>query len=145
MKKTDPPIIVEEIFKSSLPLVWAALTEHEQMLKWYFDNIEDFKAEVGFETTFKTPSGDRVFTHQWRVTEVIPLQKISYQWNYAEYAGDSVISFELFEKEKDVRLQVTVDVLEDFPSDIPEFKRESCIGGWQYFIGQQLKQYLDTL
>ncbi len=30
----------------------------------------------------------------------------------------------------------------DFPDDVPEFERESCLGGRQYFIGQALKAYL---
>jgi hypothetical protein len=38
---------------------------------------------------------------------------------------------------------LTVEVLEDFPDDIPEFRRESCIGGWNYFINHRLKEYLD--
>ena len=39
-------------------------------------------------------------------------------------------------------LRVIVTVLEDFPDNIPEFETESCRMGWQYFLGQQLKEFL---
>lgn len=39
---------------------------------------------------------------------------------------------------------VTNEGLESFPPHIPEFKRESCEGGWTYFINQRLKEYLDA-
>jgi hypothetical protein len=34
-------------------------------------------------------------------------------------------------------------ITEDYPSDVPEFKRESCIGGWNYFLGEMLKGFLE--
>jgi hypothetical protein len=40
------------------------------------------------------------------------------------------------------KLTLSVEVQEDFPESIPEFKRESCIGGWNYFINNRLKEYL---
>jgi len=33
-------------------------------------------------------------------------------------------------------------VLEDFPQDIPEFKRESGLAGWTYLILESLQKYL---
>jgi hypothetical protein len=38
---------------------------------------------------------------------------------------------------------VTTKVIEDFPNDIPEFARESCIGGWNYFIKERLDKFLN--
>jgi len=145
MKINDEPIVVEQTFNSSLSDVWNAITELDQMHKWYFDNIPAFKAEVGFETEFIIENEGRVFPHKWKITEVVPLKKIAYSWNFEGYSGSSISEFELF-KEKDlVKLRLTVIVLEDFPENIPEFKRESCIGGWNYFINQRLKEYLETL
>jgi hypothetical protein len=34
-------------------------------------------------------------------------------------------------------------VRETFPDDIPEFRRDSCIGGWEYLIQKSLKEYLE--
>jgi len=75
---------------------------------------------------------------------VVPQAEISYSWRYAEYPGKSILTFSLLPAQQQVKLKVVVDVVEDFPQDIPEFKRESCIGGWNYFIGERLTGYLST-
>lgn len=77
--------------------------------------------------------------HQGRVTEVVPLKKIAYNWKFDDYQGDSFVTFELSGQDDTTKLTLTVIVAEDFP----EFKRESCIGSWDYFIKQRLKEYLE--
>ncbi len=63
-------------------------------------------------------------------------------WRYKEYSGDPFVTFELFENENYVQLRLVAEIIRSFPSDIPEFTRESCIGGWEYFIKSSLKEYL---
>ena len=142
MKKTAPPIIVSVNLDSSKEILWGAITEPAQMKKWFFENIPDFQAHIGFETSFVVENEGRTFTHQWKITEVIPQQSITYSWRYAEYPGDSFVTFVIEEVDGQVRLSVRCDVIEDFPDSIPEFRRESCIGGWEYFLGERLKAYL---
>jgi len=136
------PIVVEEVFKSSIEDVWNAITRHDLMIRWFFENIPDFRAEVGFETRFNIVSGGRDFLHVWRVTEAIPLKKIVYNWTFEGYAGSADLSMELFEENDNIRLVVTSTPIESFPQDIPEFKRESGLDGWNYFIKQRLKEFL---
>ena len=143
MKKGDEPIIVEEIYQVPLEKVWSALTDIEEMKQWYFDNIPAFRPEVGFETQFDVKSEDRVFPHQWRVTEVLPPQMITYTWKFDGYEGDSFVSFELFDQKEATKLKLTVQILESFPQDIPEFTRESCIAGWSFFLKERLKEFLE--
>ena len=76
---------------------------------------------------------------------MVPLHKITYRWRYNEYSGDSFVKFELNEKVGSTLLKVSTEVIADFPDDIPEFKRESAVQGWNYFIGNQLKAYLERL
>ncbi len=144
MKKTDEPIVVEEIYDVSIERVWGAITELEQMLKWYFNNIPAFEARVGFVTAFDIHNEGRLFRHHWEVTEVIPHKQLKYNWTFDGYEGGSFSNFELFEEGDKTRLKLSCVVLEDFPEDIPEFKRESCIGGWNYFLKDALKKYLDS-
>lgn len=143
MKRTDTPIVVEQVFKTSINKLWNAVSNLDEMKAWYFDNIDAFKPELGIRSEFAVSVEDRVFTHLWEVTEVVPLQKLTYNWKYKEYPGDSFVTFELFEEGNLVKLKLQVDVVEDFPDDVPEFTRESCVQGWNYFIGQRLKNYLD--
>ena len=143
MKKKDPPIIVEQDFTVTTSELWNALTDLRLMKKWYFENIPDFKPVVGFETKFSILSDEKEFIHLWKITEVIQYKKISYNWKYENYPGNSDVVFELFDEGDIVLLKVTVLVYEDFPDEIPEFKRESCISGWNYFIKERLKNYFE--
>ena len=94
MRKNDEPIIVEQTFNTSIDTVWNSITEIDQMRQWYFENIPSFKPEVGFETQFNVQSQDRNFLHMWKVTEVVPLKMIIYNWKYEGYPGDSFVVFE---------------------------------------------------
>jgi len=73
----------------------------------------------------------------------VPKQKITYNWKYKEYPGDSFVTFQLINDKNCVKLKLTTEVIENFPDDIPEFKRESCIGGWNYYIKERLKEFLE--
>ncbi len=142
MRKGDPPVVVEQSFGASVETVWNAITDVDQMRRWYFENIPAFKPEIGFETQFTVQSQGRDFPHLWKVTEVVPLQKIEYNWKYDGYPGDSFVVFELFEQNDLTKLRLTTRVVESFPEDIPEFKRESCMDGWTYLINQSLRDFL---
>ena len=145
MQNTEEPIIIEQTFKTSLNNVWNAISDPEEMKIWFFKNIVSFKPEVGFETQFEVNVEDRKFTHLWKITEVIPFQKITYNWKYKEYPGDSLVTFELIDEISHVKLRVTHKVVKNFPSDIPEFKRENGIEGWNYFIKNNLIEYLEAM
>lgn len=142
MKTKDQPVVVEQLFNKPIQVVWKAITQHDQMIQWFFDNIPDFRPEVGFKTQFNVEAPSRNFLHLWEVTEVIPNKKIVTNWKYEGVAGDSFVTFELFEQGSRTKLIASTQVVEDFDDNIPEFKRESCFGGWNYFIKQKLKEYL---
>ena len=138
----NEPIIVEQLLHSSTIEVWEAITQKNQMIQWFFDNIPDFRPDLGFKTEFIVKSTDRRFTHLWEIIEIIPYTKIAYSWQYKEYQGESVAIFELFQRDNKTLLRVTCEGLESFPQDIPEFSRESCQGGWAYFLNR-LHLYLN--
>jgi len=143
MKNTEEPVIVEQTFDTSIENVWNAITKLDQMKQWFFENIESFRPEVGFETQFDVQVEDRKFPHLWKLTEVDPMKRITYNWKYDGYVGDSFVTFELIEYNNHTKLILTHKVVESFPTDIPEFSRESCSEGWNYFIGKSLKEYLE--
>ena len=141
MKTTDKPVTAEQLLNATKAEVWKAITELDQMKLWYFDNIPTFKAEVGFTTRFNVKAPSRDFLHIWKVTEVIPQQKITYNWTFKDCKGSADTSFELFEQDNKTLLRLTNNVIEDFDDTIPEFKRESCQAGWNYFINDRLKTF----
>ena len=143
MNKYEEPIIITQTFKNSVEDVWNAISKRDEMALWYFPMLEKFEAVVGFQTAFTVSVEDRVYPHQWIVTEVIPMKKLAYDWTFEGYAGRSDSIFELIEKEGEVELILTNNVLEKFPDGIPEFKRESGLAGWNYLIKESLVKYLD--
>ena len=58
MRESFEPIVVEQAFDASKAAVWKAISEREQMIQWFFDNIPEFQAEVGFETQFDVTLAD---------------------------------------------------------------------------------------
>lgn len=142
MNHTEEPVVVEQTFPKPMADVWDAITNIKRMTQWYFNNIPDFKPEVGFHTEFLIENEGRRFPHIWDVTEVIPGTKITYEWQFGGYPGKGATTWELSEQEGGTLLRLTFQGLEPFPDDVPEFKRESCQGGWQYFIQGMLKDYL---
>lgn len=143
MKTSEVPVIVEQIFNQPLEVVWKVITDKNEMIKWFFGNMPAFKAEVGFKTKFNVKAPSRDFLHLWEVVEVIPLKKIVVNWKYEECVGSSLVIMSLDSLGSETKLTVTTKVLEDFDDRIPEFKRESCLAGWNYFIKGNLKSFLE--
>jgi uncharacterized protein YndB with AHSA1/START domain len=113
------------------------------MRQWFFESINDFVPQVGFCTKFDVSSGQKIYVHVWRVMEVVPNQRLTLEWQYGGYPGDSIVTFELSRSGEGTHLKLTHHGLETFPKDEPAFARESGVQGWNYFICQSLKSFLD--
>lgn len=125
------PVIIERTFNASAEAVWEAITDVEQMKQWYMPGLESFKPEVGFETQFSVPQGDKIYVHFWKVTEVVPGKKISYSWKYGGYPGESLVTFELLPEGDKTRLKLTHAGLEKFQPEIhPDLARSEFAEGW---------------
>jgi len=145
MRASDPPVVVEQTLEASPDQVWRAITDPQEMTKWFFDNIPDFRPEIGFETRFNIHHEGRDFMHCWKVTEAVAPERLVYDWSYEGYEGDSYVTFELKPTGEGTHLKLTATIRQDFPDDIPEFRRESCVGGWRFFLQERLKAYLNQL
>ena len=140
----DLPVIIIHHFDTSPSTLWEAITERDLMVEWFFNNIPSFEARVGFKTNFIVENEGRVFPHFWEIIEVIPGVKIVYDWRYAGYIGSSIVTFEIEEKKKGCTLFVTHANIDPYDQSIPEFTRESCEGGWEYFIKDRLSNFLKS-
>ena len=137
-------VVVEKLVNYPPSRVWKAITDREQMKKWYF-SLDDFKAEKGFEFRFagEGHKGER-YMHVCRITEIIPEKKLQYSWQYEGIGGYSLVSFELIAMEENkTKLILTHEGLDSFPRDNADFKSESFQGGWQHLIGTSLPDYLE--
>jgi len=137
-------IIVEQTYRAPIDKVWSAITEVGQMRKWFFEEIDSFKAEEGFETNFNVHHQDKNYGHLWKIIEVQAPKKIVYNWKYEGYSGNSFVIWELSSKSGGTALKFTHQGHETFPQDNPDFTRESCYIGWDYFISLRLKNFLEN-
>lgn len=137
------PIVKEVVLDATPERVWKAITDKDEMKKWYFD-LKEFKAVPGFEFEFEGGPDDRIYIHQCRVIEVIPLKKLSYTWSYEGYQGTTLVGFELFEEGQRTRLQLTHEGLESFEvNNNPDLDKKNFDAGWSHIIGISIKEYID--
>lgn len=137
------PFIIERTYSAPISAVWKAISNRDEMAKWYFD-LKEFKAEVGFEFTFEGgPSPEKQYIHLCKVTEVIPNKKLTYSWKYNGYEGNSFVTFELFEEGNATRLKLTHTGLETFPKDNKDFAKTNFDAGWESILGRSLKEFLE--
>ncbi|EQA37963.1 hypothetical protein LEP1GSC047_4211 [Leptospira inadai serovar Lyme str. 10] len=136
-------VIKQITVKASVSRVWKAITNTEEMKKWYFD-IPAFKPEVGFEFRFSAGSDENKYVHLCKITEVVEGSKITYSWRYEGYSGESYVTFELFPEGDSTRIRLTHSGLETFPRENPDLKRDNFVAGWTQIIETQLKEFLDV-
>ena len=140
---SSKPIVVEQSFPVTPETVWRAITKPNLMRLWYFEQIEDFRPEVGFETQFDIEVNGRIFRHRWKVTEVVPGSSITYDWRYEGFPGVGATKWNLSKSGEGARLVLISTGIESFSQDIPEFTRERAEAGWEYFIQQKLDECLN--
>lgn len=137
------PFVIERIFNAPVEKVWKAISDKDEMKQWYFD-LSEFQPAVGFEFKFVAGNDKKQWIHVCKITEVITFKKLSYSWRYDGYAGISYVTFELFEDGNKTRLKLTHSGLENFPSAVPELKKENFAEGWTQIIGKNLNAFLEN-
>jgi len=140
----NQPIVVEQILNAPPAKVWKAITDKNEMKNWYFD-LTEFRAESGFKFQFfGGPSPERQYLHLCQITEAIPEKKLTYNWRYEGYSGNSIVTFEMFEQENKTLLKLTHTGLETFPKENPDLAKENFMEGWNHIIHTTLKEYFET-
>jgi uncharacterized protein YndB with AHSA1/START domain len=135
---------VEQIYNTTIRKLWQALTDKDQMKIWYFD-LKEFRPEKGFKFQFSGGDENVQYLHECEILEVNPPHKLSYSWRYPDYEGYSVVTFELTEEAADkTRLKLTHEGIGSFPKDDPNFAVESFTQGWNFILGDSLKNYIET-
>jgi uncharacterized protein YndB with AHSA1/START domain len=138
----NEPFVIERTYNAPISKVWRALTDKNEMKKWYFD-LEEFKPDVGFEFQFMGGTEENKYLHKCKITEVITEKKLTYSWRYHGYEGISYVTFELFPEGNKTRVKLTHEGLESFPANNPDFAKKNFVEGWTAIIGESLKKYLE--
>ena len=137
---TSAPIVKEVVLNAPIEKVWKALTDKEEMKKWYFD-IADFKPEVGFTFSFFGEKDGRKFIHICTIQEVEINKKLGYTWTYEGIKGETIVHFQLFPEGNQTRLRLTHEGLENLPQN-EDYVNSNFEEGWNYIIGTSIKNYI---
>jgi uncharacterized protein YndB with AHSA1/START domain len=143
MTEKDKPFVIERTYHAPIAKVWKAITDKNDMKKWYFD-LAEFKPEVGFEFRFLGGPEHKQYLHICKITEVIAGKKITYSWRYDGYEGISYVTFELFAEGDHTRLKLTHAGLETFPASNPDLAKENFAEGWTSITGKSLKEFVEA-
>ncbi|MBQ0736104.1 SRPBCC family protein [Aquimarina celericrescens] len=135
-------VVVEEIYDASIEKVWKALTDKDEMKKWYFD-LSEFRAEVGFEFQFtgQGVKGDD-YLHLCKITEVVPHKRLQYSWEYENLEGYSLVTFDLYKEGNKTRVKLTHSGIATFPQDNTDFDIKNFENGWTELLKKLLKNHL---
>ena len=139
----NKPLIVERTYNANTQRVWKAIADRDHMEEWYFD-LEEFKPEVGFKFKFEGGPPEKSYLHLCKVTDVIEGRKIQYSWRYDQYPGNTLVTFELFPEGDNTRVRLSHEGLETLPHDNPDFAKENFQEGWNSFIGEELKKFVEA-
>jgi len=140
--KTEP-FVIERTYNAPIEKVWKAITDKDDMKHWYFD-LAAFTPEPGFEFEFLAGDDKKKYLHRCKVTEVVPVKKLTYSWQYDGYEGISFVTFELFAEGNKTKLTLTHKGLETFPANNPSFAKENFAAGWNHIIGIALPAFVET-
>jgi uncharacterized protein YndB with AHSA1/START domain len=136
------PFVIERTYNAPIAKVWKAITDKNEMKKWYFD-LAEFKPEVGFEFRFEGgPEEGPKYLHICRIKEVIEGKKLAHSWRYEGYEGDTTVTWELFDEGDKTRVKLTHAGLETFPAGNKDFARNNFAEGWTHILGTSLADYL---
>lgn len=142
--ENNTPIVKEIVINAPTARVWKALTDRNDMEKWYF-NIKEFKTEIGFEFSFISPNKEGVdCLHLCKVTKVDEGKTLQYSWRYDGYPGDSLVTYELFDEGGKTRLKLTHEGIESFMGDTyPMLAKDNFNEGWEYLVKTAIKNYVE--
>ncbi|MDP9080155.1 MAG: SRPBCC domain-containing protein [Bacteroidota bacterium] len=136
------PFVIERTYNAPADRVWQAITNKDKMKEWYF-KLDEFKPEVGFEFRFSGGSEEKQYLHICKITEVVPGKKLTHSWQYDGYAGESFVTWEIFDEGDKTRVKLTHTGLHTFPQVSKDFSRESFTAGWTYIVGKSLLEYVE--
>lgn len=137
-------ITVERLIDAPVAKVWKAISDKDEMQKWYFD-LPDFEPKKGLEFQFMGGEENGIqYLHLCEITEVDEEKKLSYSWSYEDYEGFSYVSFDLEKKDDKTLLTLTHQGIESFPEDNPDFAMDKLKAGWDQLINISLVNYFEN-
>lgn len=136
-------VVIEVMLQAEVDKVWGALTEKEQMSRWYF-TIAEFSPSPGFQFKMFGEKKGVIFPISCTVKEVDENKKLSYTWSYDDYPAETLVIFELKNLGDQTELRLRHEGLQNIPHDGTETSVRNHADGWDFIIRSSLKQYIEV-
>lgn len=136
-------VTVTHTFDSPLDKVWHALSDGNELKKWYFP-VQNYVFEIGKEFTFYESDSSHNYLHQCQFLNIIPKQLIEYSWAHPNQSkGSSVVKWE-FQDEGGTKTKLTLthSGIENFADAGPDFSKANYEMGWNAIVKTTLRNYL---
>jgi uncharacterized protein YndB with AHSA1/START domain len=141
------------LIEASLEVVWAVITEPEQISRWFSDEA-DIEGRAGADGTLTWKPGgrggekDSDLVVPIRVVDAEPFRRFSFRWNHPEGAGpdqsnSALVEFSLTEEAAGTRLKVVesgIDLVTDDEQGGARYAEEHE-HGWGRHLGE-LRDYV---
>lgn len=136
------PIIISFTFDTPIDTVWKALSEEDQLKKWYFP-VENYQFEIGKEFTFYESAETKTYLHKARFLNIIDHKLIEYTWEHPSHSkGTSIVRWELQEDGDKTKVTLTHTGTESFIDAGPAFTKANYEMGWNAIVGTMLRNHL---
>ncbi len=136
-------VFIEITLQAPLEKVWQAISDNEQMRKWYFD-LPEFIPAIGYTFSFSGgPSEQEQYLHLCEVIEAIPEQELAYSWRYDGYEGVSYVRFQLSQANDATQLRFSHTGLDSFPKNEANLAAKNFKIGWDAIINTALKEFVE--
>lgn len=137
-------ITVQQAICAPTEKVWQALTDPNEMKKWYFD-MPDFAAVPGHVFSFEAGSEDQKYYHELEILEVDPNKKLVHTWTYPELS-QAVTTVEWTLEDSDGATLVTLkhSGVSAFSGLGKDFRQQSFENGWQEIVTKMLRNHAEN-
>lgn len=137
-------VIVKQRFNAHPEKVWKAITNKEEMKKWYFD-IPDFKLELHNEFSFYESDEEKKYHHHGEILEIIPEKKLKHSWSYPDISKEkTLVKWEIEADGEGTSLTLTHKGIENFEHLGKDFSHHNFEEGWKEIVSKSLKEFIEN-
>ncbi len=138
------PIIIDIDLKAPIEKIWKALTNKSDLNEWFFE-VDDFELEIGSHFKFYIGGEEEKYEHICKILIIKENREFSYSWKYPDYAGTSIVTFELSKTGiNKTHLSFSHACTEIFSRQKAFLSHQYYIDQWNEKINIALKEYVES-
>ena len=135
------PLIKEITVNAPISKVWKAITEKEELAKW-FHTSEDYIFEEGKTFHMDALHEGKNYLHTITITKIIPEKKLGLDWFIESDCGITQVLYELEPSGDKTKVKVTHSGFDKY-GDAGEKNRTGYSSGWDHVLNVLLKEYVE--